>query len=122
MIAKTAANGAFTLEQKPLHIIWLRRAKRIHGALVLVPKRGGALKALLLSATSHRRSLSKLIKAGEDYARETGQKKLYYIHPIDDALMVGLLRAKGYLAEGILREPYQIGRDNLVLSRGLKPG
>ncbi len=86
---------------------------------ILVPKRGGAVKALCLVLTSHTPSIRNLVAASEDVAMAEARRKIYYLHPISDSRVVSVLREAGYQVEGALRAPYSPSVDALVLSKFL---
>jgi predicted transcriptional regulator len=106
-----------TYEDKPIALLAMATRKRIIGLLLLVPKRGGAVKALLLSDTAHRDSILELLKVAEEVAKTAGKRKLYFLHPIADNKIISLFVARGYAAEGVLRSPYRQGQDAAVYSR-----
>ncbi|MFS8085849.1 MAG: hypothetical protein ACMG6H_09480, partial [Acidobacteriota bacterium] len=89
------------------------------GAAILLPKRGGAVKTLIVRGTNDSGSLLKLIKGAENLANEQQRRKIYFLHPIGDHQFVDLLISQRYQAEGLLREPYVAGRDVVVYSRFL---
>jgi predicted transcriptional regulator len=106
-----------TYEEKPIALLAIATRKRIVGLVLLVPKRGGAVKALLMSETGHRGTLQGLLALAEDAVRAAGRRKLYFLHPIADDEIISLFVARGYTAEGVLRSPYQQGQDAAVYSR-----
>src|ERR1700693_2782219 len=106
-----------TYEDKPIALLAMESRKRIIGLLLLVPKRGGAVKALLMSETTHRDSLQHLLELAEGAARAAEKRKLYFLHPISDNEIISLFVARGYTAEGVLRSPYRQGQDAAVYSR-----
>jgi predicted transcriptional regulator len=116
-VIRTAASKRKRRHPKPRTLVCAGDGDECIAAVLLVSKRGGAAKALLLRATNHRETLSALIRAAEDRARELGRRKLYYIHPIDDTLALRLLRKARYVPEGLLLEPYVPGQDAVVLAK-----
>jgi len=106
-----------TYEEKPIALLAIATRKRLVGLVLLVPKRGGAVKALLMSETAHRDTLHGLLAFAEDAVRAAGRRKLYFLHPIADYEMISLFVARGYTAEGVLRSPYRQGQDATVYSR-----
>ena len=87
------------------------------GVIILVPKRGGSIKGILLSQTAHSGTISELLKAGEDLARRNGRRKIYYLVSALAAECVAILISMNYRSEGILREPYRASDDLLILSK-----
>jgi len=106
-----------TYEDKPIALLAMASRKRIIGLLLLVPKRGGAVKALLMSETGHRDSIRHLLELAEEMAQAAGKRKLYFLHPIADNEIISLFVGRGYSAEGVLRSPYRQGQDAAVYSR-----
>lgn len=105
--------------QKPKRMVCLRSGDECVGAVVLLPKRGGAVKALLLRSTNHESSLAQLIATANECASTLEQRKIYYLHPVDDTLILKLLRKDGFAFEGLLRAPYVRGQDVVVASKFL---
>ena len=77
------------------------------------------MRGVLGTTTSHRPSLLRLIDAAEKLATQAQRRKLYFLHDEQSPLDLEMMRAQGYLTEGILREPYMRGQDLLVLSKFL---
>ncbi len=96
-------------ETRPRLAYWLGRGKRCLGTVFLVPKRGGSVKGILLTGTSHQSSVSLLIRAAERWARSAGKRKMYFIHRNDDVFVVMLLGRHGYRVEGTLDSAYKSG-------------
>lgn len=105
-----------SIAEKPKRVAVLLAGKRCVGAAVLAPKRGGAVKGMLLLGTSHRRSVDNLIAAAEDIAARSGGRKLYFVHPLLDVAVVKALMSAGYRLEGTLRDAYRGGIDLAVLA------
>lgn len=106
-----------TYEDKPIALLAMASRKKIIGLLLLVPKRGGAVKALVMSETAHRASIQQLLELAEEMAQVAGKRKLYFLHPIADNEIISLFVERGYSAEGVLRSPYRQGQDAAVYSR-----
>lgn len=106
-------------EDKPVSLICASSRDRCRALVLLVPKRGGATKGLLLSATNHVGTLRSLIREAERVNRQGGRRKLYFLHPLSDYELVEFLRRAGYACEGVLQEPYSPGQDVAVLSKFL---
>jgi hypothetical protein len=106
-----------TYEFKPKVLVPAVSAKHVVAAVVLLPKRGGSMKGLLLSSTAHRPSITRMVERAESIAVEWQRRKLYFLHPLLDTPIIELLLAAGYSAEGLLRAPYRARQDVLVLSK-----
>jgi len=104
-------------EAKPRDLICLRNGEKCVGAAVLIPKRGGAVKCVVLLNTSHRASVLGLVSEVERRCRSTGIRKLFLVHPLEDSGFLRVLREAGFESEGILREPYRAGTDEIVLAK-----
>jgi|SRR5579863_1944029 len=103
--------------EKPKRLVCLRTGKSCGAAIVLLPKRGGAVKGLLLRTTSHEPSLRELVSRALKEVVQLNGRKLYFLHPVADASAVVFLKANGFRAEGLLRAPYVPGQDVIVMSR-----
>jgi predicted transcriptional regulator len=112
-----SALSARAIEPKPKSMVAAASLDECVAAVLLVEKRGGSSKALLLRATDHAPTLRLVIAAAESEAQATSRRKLYFLHPVEDSAAVHLLRSLGYLPEGVLREPYVPEQDVLVLSK-----
>lgn len=104
---------------KPKRLVCLTSGGHCVAAIVLLPKRGGAVKAMLLRSASGESSSGQLIEAAANVARNIGGRKIYFLHPVYDASVVRLLRHAGFQQEGLLRAPYRAGQDVVVMSRFL---
>lgn len=119
-IVKNAARpGVATFEEKPIKLLCLKSKDSCVGVLMLVAKRGGAVKALLLSATSHKTSIERIIETAEKELKSIPKRKLYFIHPINDPSIITVLVQKGYRVEASLEQPYSIGQDAFLLAKFL---
>ena len=78
--------------EKPKRIVCLKHGRHCIAAIVLLPKRGGAVKGLLLRATSHVSSLNSMIVATCALALSLGGRKLYFLHPVLDSAALSILR------------------------------
>lgn len=105
--------------EKPKWLVCLSSHGQCVGAAILLPKRGGAVKTLIVRGTKDTSSLLRLIKGAESLANEQHRRKIYFLHPIGDHQFVDLLISRRYQGEGLLREPYVAGRDVVVYSRFL---
>jgi predicted transcriptional regulator len=106
-------------EAKPRRILLLRSGSECVGAAILIAKRGGCMKLVLLLATAHTPSIERLLFAAEFEARRSLARKLYCVHPALDVSVVDLLYSHAFVSEGVLAEPYRPGVDALVLTKGL---
>jgi hypothetical protein len=121
VVAEALLENVSEIEEKPKRLVCLAAGHRCVGAVVLVPKRGGAVKGMLLRETTHRRALAMLIQSAEAVVRELGGRKLYFVHPTSDGAAMTLLREGLYQSEGLLRSAYRSGVDVLVLSKRFAP-
>jgi predicted transcriptional regulator len=103
--------------EKPKRLVCVGRGGRVFGAVVLLPKRGGAVKGLLLRNTGHKGTLRKMIDGALEIVAELGGRKLYFLHPIVDAESIIFLKSQRFQAEGLLVAPYVPGQDVAVMSR-----
>lgn len=111
--------SAATLATKPREHLCLVARKKCRAFLTLIPKRGGAMKAVLIRDTDHKPSIEQLIEAGLRLASEVKERKIYFLHPLRDVVLVCLLIEKDFRCEGVLRAPYRQGDDIIVLARFL---
>lgn len=116
-LKKTAASEHAS---KPRHIICVASRGKCRGFVTVIPKRGGAMKAVLLRETSNRQSICQLIDESVRIALELQQRKLYWLHPLSDSLVIEELLGAGFRSEGVLRAPYRPGDDVIVISRFLE--
>lgn len=104
---------------KPKRLVCLRQGNHCLAAVVLLPKRGGAVKGLLLRGTRNAISLRTLITESARLAMDLGGRKLYFIHPLLDPTGLAILRSLGFQSEGLIRAPYRPGQDAVVISKFL---
>ena len=105
---------------KPKRLVCIWHSNHCIAAVALLPKRGGAVKGVLLRGTRHESSLKDLIAASSSVASDLGGRKLYFLHPVLDSIVVAILRSTGFQAEGLLRASYKAGQDAVVMSRFLR--
>jgi predicted transcriptional regulator/GNAT superfamily N-acetyltransferase len=117
MAAAAISKDKKSYEDKPLQVFCLMDKRACHGLLVLIPKRGGAVKAICACSTSDPESIRSLLARGERQARDQARRKIYILQPQNDPVLTEILRGAGYRAEGNLREPYVAGLDCLVLAK-----
>jgi predicted transcriptional regulator len=108
-------------EAKPRRLLLLRSGGECVGAAMLIAKRGGCMKLVLLVETAHTPTIEKLLFAAEHAALRASARKIYCTHPALDTAVVQLLFNRSYVSEGVLRQPYRPGVDTLVLTRYLLP-
>jgi len=87
------------------------------GFAILIPKRGGSVKALIACSTSHAESIDALIAGAELQVRKLHKRKIYVNHNIADQVVIERLITAGFNIEGALRQPYKAGVDHLILSK-----
>jgi predicted transcriptional regulator len=117
LLRQSVEQKATEHHEKPKRLICVGKGGRVFGAVVLLPKRGGAVKGLLLRNTSHQETLRKMIDGALEMVTELGGRKLYFLHPIVDAETILFLKSQGFQAEGLLVAPYVPGQDVAVMSR-----
>jgi predicted transcriptional regulator len=106
-------------EEKPVQLICYGRGRSCNAMVLLVPKRGGAVKGLWLSATRHRRTLKAMLRMVEHILKKDRKRKLYFVHPVGDVDIISILKSSSYQTEGLLNQPYRGGQDAIVLSKML---
>lgn len=84
---------------------------------ILLPKRGGAVKALLCSATNDKLTLISLIEETVRLSCRWGSRKIYFLHPLLDWPVVSSLKESQFQMEGFLKAAYRPGEDVGVFSR-----
>jgi predicted transcriptional regulator/RimJ/RimL family protein N-acetyltransferase len=120
IIVKALMPGSKRYEDKAVHLAWVGHGSACLALVLMIPKRGGAVKGLCFSKTKHLPSLHRLLKLAELDAVARGRRKLYFLHPVLDDFVVRALKTRGYISEGLLLEPYQPGKDVVVLSKFLR--
>jgi hypothetical protein len=105
--------------QKPKRLVCLCRGRHCIAAILLAPKRGGAVKGVFLRGTRHQQSLRSLLGEAHALARRLHGRKLYFLHPALDPVVLSTLRTSGFQSEGLIRAPYRPGQDVAVLSKFL---
>lgn len=104
---------------KPKKLLCLEHHGRCVAAMVLLTKRGGAVKGVCLRGTSHLPSLRALLDAACALSLDLGGRKIYFLHPLTDSPILRLLRSASFQSEGLIRAPYRAGQDAVVMSRFL---
>lgn len=116
-IVRDAARDTDEYAEKPKYLFMLRSGNDYVGAAILLPKRGGALKAMCMSETAHSPSIMRLLDGCEELALRLRRRKLYFLHQAADIEIVKMLRGREFEPEGILRGPYAPGQDVVVLAK-----
>ncbi len=121
IVSAARSKATVTYADKPKRLVCLRAGTGCVAAVILVPKRGGSVKGILLRATDHEESLAELVREAMQRATALKQRKIYFLHPLTDSRVVLLLRQSGLVAEGLLRAPYRapytVGQDVVVMSK-----
>jgi predicted transcriptional regulator len=107
------------LPSKPKRMICLRARGQCVAALILMPKRGGAVKGILVRRTTDQASITSLVNAGIAEVVRTGGRKVYLPIPVDQSDIRSILQSLGFAVEGVLRAPYVPGQDTFVFARFL---
>jgi len=102
---------------KSKRMVCIGKPNKILGLTVLLPKRGGAVKALLATATNDDSSLRKMIDEVCRLSCRWGSRKIYFLHPLLDITVIQALRESQFQMEGFLRAPYKPGQDVGIFSR-----
>lgn len=103
--------------RKAKRLVCVGRGLTVIGATVLLPKRGGAVKALLSTATSSRPTIRAMIEEVCRLGCSWGSRKIYFVHPLLDIDVVLALRESEFQMEGFLKAPYRRGEDVGIFSR-----
>ncbi len=109
-------------EKKPREILVRRKKQYISAVTILIPKRGGAVKSVILAEAKSASLLDKLVVEAESLAAGQKKRKIYYVHRGDDLRFIAALRRAGYSIEGLLTSPYVPGIDHLIASKWLGGG
>lgn len=117
IISQAVDNPSHKHHEKPKRMVCIGAQNHCIAGAVLLPKRGGAVKAMVLRNTSDQPTIVKLITRTVDEVVHLGGRKLYILHPLTDAAMIVLLHSNAFKAEGLLRAPYVPGQDVIVMSR-----
>lgn len=117
-ILKSAmAKGRPDAREKAKRIVCMGASGKICAIAILLPKRGGAVKALLCSATDDKATLTKLIEEAVRLSCGWESRKVYFLHPLLDSPVVTALKESQFQMEGFLKAPYRPGEDVGVFSR-----
>jgi predicted transcriptional regulator/RimJ/RimL family protein N-acetyltransferase len=117
VLAGALTKGKPDARDKAKRIVCMGDSKRIYAMTILLPKRGGAVKALLCTATEHKGTLQQMIEEVSRLSCGWNSRKVYFLHPLLDSSVVAVLRESRFQLEGILKAPYKPGEDVGILSR-----
>lgn len=118
-IVAQALSPGHSQKVKPKRLLCLDHRGRCIAAIVLLTKRGGAVKGVCLRGTSHTPSLHVLLEAACALSVDLHARKVYFLHPLSDSHFLGLMRSNSFQSEGLIRAPYRVGQDAVVMSRFL---
>ena len=106
-ILKSAlAKGKPDAREKAKRIVCAGTNGEITSMIIMLPKRGGAVKALLCSATDEKKTLLKLVEEVVHVSCGWGSRKVYFLHPLLDSPVVTALKEAQFQMEGFLKAPY----------------
>jgi predicted transcriptional regulator len=117
LLRQSVEEKATEHHEKPKRLVCVGAEGRVFGAVVLLPKRGGAVKGLLLRSTKDPETIGRMVDESLKMVNQLGGRKLYFLHPIADAETILFLKSQGFTAEGLLLAPYVPGQDVAVMSR-----
>lgn len=103
---------------KPKRVVMILDGHSLKGALVVAPKRGGAVKVNLLGNLECETILQAIALVLPELTA-AGFRKLSIFLPFPPASLSQGLAADGWILEGYLREPYKTGIDVGILSKFL---
>jgi predicted transcriptional regulator len=105
---------------KPREAFTMWSGPTLVGLGFIVPKRGGALKAVVCCSTSHGPSIRRMIAHVEARADVLRARKVYFPAPAAHRSLVQELHDSGYLCEGWLAEPYRERDDVMLMGKMLR--
>jgi len=118
ILKAAVGNGRPDARHKAKRIVCMGEKRGgISAMTILLPKRGGAVKALLSTATKNKATLQNLIEEAARLSCTWGSRKIYFLHPMLDLPVVAALREAQFQMEGFLRAPYAPGEDVGIFSR-----
>jgi len=117
ILRSAVAKGRPDARDKAKRIVCAGVGGRVSAIVILLPKRGGAVKALLCSATDDKVTLMKLIEEAVRLSSSWESRKIYFLHPLLDSSVVNALKDSQFQMEGFLKAPYRQGEDVGVFSR-----
>jgi predicted transcriptional regulator len=119
-VAEEVVLGEERQSRKPKTALLLVSGTSVVGAALLLPKRGGSVKGLIIARTGHTPSLARLVVGMMSEAIRLSGRRLYVLHPVGDVRVLGILRQEGFLPEGLLLAPYAPGQDVAVYGTPLE--
>lgn len=122
---KSILNGIQTgicnqYEKKGKCVIFGWHNEQLVATVVATKKRGGVLKIvpfLIEDEYVNRINVSQILKEIDKVVKENSRKKITIFIPVTDIVVSNLISENGYVAEGILREPYKREIDVIVFSK-----
>jgi predicted transcriptional regulator/GNAT superfamily N-acetyltransferase len=117
ILKSAAGTGKPDPRNKSKRLVCVGTPDEIVGLTVLLPKRGGAVKALLCASTNDPETLRLMITEVCRLSCGWGSRKIYFLHPLLDGVVVKILRESQFQMEGFLRAPYRPGEDVGIFSR-----
>jgi len=111
-----------TFKQKGKKVLVVEHNNMIIGICVATPKRGKSVKIvpLIIDKKFMTQDMTKdLIKQLEGFFKKLNYRKFYSILPIQEIDIMNLLKSEGYKTEGLIKEPYKPGIDNIILGKFL---
>jgi predicted transcriptional regulator len=102
---------------KAKRLVCVGNKDELLGITVLMPKRGGAVKALLSTKTTDPETLGLMIDEVCRLSCSWGSRKIYFLHPLLDTAVIKVLNESQFQMEGFLRAPYKPGADVGIFSR-----
>ncbi len=117
ILTGATGKGKPDAREKAKRVVCVGAGGKVSAIAILLPKRGGAVKALLCSATDDKATLIKLIEEAVRQGCSWESRKVYFLHPLLDSPVVTALRESQFQMEGFLKAPYRQGEDVGVFSR-----
>lgn len=106
-------------EEKPKIALVVHHDEKILGLVILLPKRGGAIKGVISFGYNSLKNLRELIKKSEAVARKAKRHKIYFTIPDNRFDLISVLKEEKFQTEGILRKPYKENINIIVSSKQL---
>lgn len=125
-VAKNFVRDSFrskdlTYEDKPKKIFAFSFRNKIGATALLLPKRGGSIKCVLLSSVKNVKLIREMINKVEEYAIQENRHRLYFTIPENRLDIIHALKEENYKIEGILHSPYKANVNFYVIFKSLKP-
>lgn len=116
-VQRAACSPQLNLSKKSKRVFVAYRASTPVGVLIVTPKRGHALKCTLALKALDSEAFSALLRQALCAFPERELRKFYMHVPDFDTWMLAEAKADGFSPEGILRQPYKVGVDMVVLGK-----